>query len=1426
LIKLVSTNKELANAVARTEDPMSSDALAQIESSIRGQLSGFMELSATARQLSLQSRVVAPLHYRTPLPEGRHSANLLASIRLSSDSWLHRGDPVRVWKTSTIASDLLHEWAAETPDGTQATTLPAACLWLTSPESSPPSSTREHASRITVYTGQAEDGVVGQQQMKHLETEDAGDEGDSTSNQSDERRSRRKQKPRVNLFSNNKAAAARFQTMLFGAWTDTIGDWAALLIPTYHSHLESLLKFKGDIKTTRKKEMEDLKSELPYLVDYGDVHMRKALHELRARQIIQTVRDDLIQPDELLQLLKTLDAWNKLRIQLLDARKAASPRSLSHEALKSAQTAQARRLHSFDVRTVSDSRTEVKPQMMEVTYPLSTEREISQIEELVTSFAEPAPRTYRVLTEGKAQFVEAEHAIPDHELHPIPIPSKRAQSQPAKSSKAEKKDLMTQINTPYIPTLVHCPKCDLEYEVDLYRSPNDVMAQAIEPIYYQTRPGSTIGYSPRFAHTKQQNGTGRLVSEDLSTSTANVRPADSMPALSTAQEIPKYITADSSVSSRSRAAESGFKLRKRLGRWNKHRPHSFSTVTGGGITTPGLTDTTGSSGIDSLPATPTLEESAKRSRHGRVKKSADKSRPKTGGISIFRWGRKRKATPESISPGTESVGTEPGPSEVCSPLMTDRHSALHVQTELSQPDSNATLTDQETPQAALATPIIRSRSWIQHGTPWGYGPPLHEHWHPSTEYVITQERPRVQYAQSHSERLRNKAARPRIGSGGYFASVDSDHSLSVDYSPTHQLMDSGIQTDTDLTAGMADVKPKRETKQTQVGENKRSQELCAKCQVQTKLYPPIHQAVQCGVCATQLTQIGVGVDNELTKIRQSSVSCQVGIDVSPKPDRVQVWDVSCQIGMLKRNQGTDMDQFKLQSNYPVEKENLETNAVATQTIPDAKSCLVESFGYRKQPRMLYSTSCQVGQIVRTIASGPEHLEAVQLLDESIERYATETDNPSPRQACTMVGKKLQVGKPWSDDLRPVVQQSSALSNEVVCTADRSQGSPKPPPKVSYTECEVQTNITGEVIPYKRPNCERCIQTDCQLDHDQQESKSHVPALVSGLTKETNQTVMCADSTWRILRGPAMSDVSTMVGRQTTVSQQQTELNAQEVETALRQMERASKSVITHAMHPKQKQAEQKLHVLDDKVESRPAVCTRAKRIQKGSPMLHSTSSDKQLQVTCPKVEEEKRKDLRSGRPLRSQRRCYQRVVVNVGLYDTSSSNSGGGGGGLTRKSLFDYKYPDQTTGSSMSDTEDVIETTARPVRISQSSHGRCISVPSKSVSMCFHFDRQPECCENKHQGTKLYQKHKRHNNEASDPHGQRSWSFDDLRTCGSNWEKTTTVEENDTHYVWTESSDRGGIQLGNCPGIERSASGARRRIDQLRNRHENYPYHY
>ncbi|KAA0201186.1 hypothetical protein FBUS_06760 [Fasciolopsis buskii] len=1413
LTKLVGAKKDLMSSLLQNPAPLSVKSLGHAKNNIEIQLAKFMDLAASAHQLSMQSRIVAPLHHRKHLSKGRHSASMLASIRVAPDAWLHRGDPVRVWENSRLASELLHEWSAETPDGTHATTLPAGCLWLTSPESSPASSSRqEHTSRITLFTGHT---------VEHQE--DIGD-GSSTGTeahngrtQTSESRSKRKKKTRLNLFTNNKALASRI-------------------------HLFQ----QGDIESNQAEQLDELKSGLKPLTDYGDNELRSLATSFISKQFKQTAAHEDTQTEELNYFVQTLNAWNNLRGQLAEAKKASSLRSLSQEALvQPFETKQDKRVRSFDSRPDFDPREESGLQSTEASYIRATEPSVGRNDELVTSFAEPAPRTYRILNDGKAQILERKYSTSTPQTPETVGSEKHARTKMSPGLKVNRRDLMTQISTPYIPTLVHCPKCEMEYEVDLFRSPNELPLATESGMmsgYYQAEPEILIPLSPGIVHSRGRRGDHVVCINPP----VKVQQADSMPALSLAHE-PKYITGDSSLSSRSRPVESVSKMHKRLGRWNKHRPHSFSSATGG-VLTPGLTDTTTSSGFGSLTQTPTLEDSEIRTPQEPGKKNADKIRQKSSKISIFKWGKKRKITPESVSPGTDSVGTEPEPTELKSPLIIQRHSPLHVQTVISHSDSNATLTDQSTPKTVLATPIIRSRSWVQQGTPWGYGPPLHEHWHPSTEYIVTQARPHTAYPQSPSERLRGRASRQRVSSNKVFSSVDSERHMWCDYSPTEQLLDSGIQTDTDIIAGLTQRTPQK-AKQTQTLEGKLTQEFCPECQAKSMRPPAVHKSIQ---SEFHLQQIGVGCD--LTKSETVSTSCQVGSDYPSKSEPKQVWDVSCQVGVITKSREIAVDGTEWDDKSNSFGEKPETKVTAVQTESQSRPCLVEDANFRKHKQLMYSVSCQVGQVVRTTGSGPEHLDAVQLLDESIEKFAGPSTSQGVKMIMkpisVMVGKKFQVGKPWTDDSESVNNKDEVILHQKPLDKHETSALDVPASGSSLESVpetfsrEIQTAISGPVIPYGQPAFETFVQTD-NAEKRKLEGSNELKTTESSEKRisESKHPVICARSNWHIMRGPAKASASTMIGCQTAANEQQTDLKFSDIESVLVRpkqamisaesqteitsvcQEKQTSSVSIHAVDQLPKQTtDSAVMVKHDPVEPRSAISTRAKRIQKGSPQLLPKGADGfcQTPVFAPETEPIGKHYVHPGAEHRTRRSpmrrpLFQRLVVNVGLYGDAETN------GRRHRSLIDCRHLPQDTAeltsesteSSISDTEGTIEAGPRRSHTHHSSNARCISVPSSSLSMCFHLDQSPKT-------SRRFRKEK--HREADTERTERSLSFDDVRIRDHSWEGAS-VPISDVQCSGTENSARNGTQFNNCSRTDRNASGARRRIDQWKHRHDCYRYY-
>lgn len=101
----------------------------------------------TWQKLNQQLTIVSPLHRRMPLLHGLHSGVLLASISLSSangkvERLLRAGTRVHV--RANRPADMMHrEWflvdlsKGKEPEGLVIASVPAAFVWLDSPETSP-----------------------------------------------------------------------------------------------------------------------------------------------------------------------------------------------------------------------------------------------------------------------------------------------------------------------------------------------------------------------------------------------------------------------------------------------------------------------------------------------------------------------------------------------------------------------------------------------------------------------------------------------------------------------------------------------------------------------------------------------------------------------------------------------------------------------------------------------------------------------------------------------------------------------------------------------------------------------------------------------------------------------------------------------------------------------------------------------------------------------------------------------------------------------------------------------------------------------------------------------------------------------------------------------------------------------------------------
>ncbi|KAF8568793.1 hypothetical protein P879_07408 [Paragonimus westermani] len=1456
------SNKSLKEL--ETAEMLSMEQLEQTDRLIEHLLAKLNQLISTARDLCIQSREVAPLHYRKLLPSGRHSAQVLASMRLPDGSWIHRGDAVKVWSDSPIASQLHHEWQAETEDGLRSATLPSLCLWLTSPESSPGSSVRDARTDYELSVKQAAQPM----EMRS------------------EKRSR--------LFANNKALAQRFQTDVLTACMDSINDIGRLILPTYKKYMQYLESIEGDIPVTSVQEMNELTRHMKPLLDYGEPDDLLLLGELCRKPLRVANRDAALGTHELSQLARTLKLWNDLREQLKEAKRTSSIRSVSKEVLGTAphSTQEARKLRSFDARRLRSTSVDSPSHTTVDLVPNGAAPTDSGCltEELVTSFAEPAPKTFRILQNGSTQLLDASET--DETLRSRTERydrMKRAHSQPVGMA-VDTRDLMTQITTPYLPTSVNCPNCSLPYEVGIYDSNLDVSTvervRSAEPMhFYRTR-------SPSVSPTRIRTYAGERtpVPSDYSPTSQMMnerRLADSSPVLTK--------LADSTVSSQTERNATGG--RRKLFKFGGHRSQSVSAA-----------ETTASSGIGSSPDRTMMHEKkeSKKQSHPRKQTKTDKiKRPRT---PFLQWGKRSKSKVQEL----RNSGT-------------NTESSAHERTYLKDKHGQHGGED-------VAQPILRSRSWIQQGTPWGYGPPLHERWHPVVGYMSPQEHrlSRVPRVQSHSERVLARASRPKLVTQSNYFTTSSERALAVttDFHP-YSTIDSGIQTDTDIAAGLSDATIVEQSPTVTVTQT--SDGLCYQCHRLRS--PPISCdfALQCGLPKKDdqmysRSPSGQTPDALMQQLSRPLISsgCQTGEEfLTGLRSRLSAesWDVSCQVGVMQRNRAVSVD-FR-QFNAPKQvrllsadvSEELE-KVPSSKVLPEATATSLESIDHPHLSR--FSVECQIGRVLSDIGTGPDILDAVKILDDSIRDHErgesgelvepvivkSSYEMPKPSQ---MIGKKLQVGTPWWQEsdattktipVSPVdaacspFQKSKADSFEKMTMCERDMFIDYP-----YVNNSVQTDsIGGLALPKRSTYYSKTVQiqvgfvpqtTDGVIStictQSDASTKKIPPLLCSPLVAHSEASVAkTSASTYidRRMRSTAqqtnivMADPLTTttdiaervstgsdpvllceqqnVNIQTTVIKQASAstqiglttpqpIDKSESERAFIPLERSVKSVNSN-VEPLAASflTTSELGVQNNfpcpkckyvSVQMQNIVPTRCKRIQKGSPALFFKDSKKVSDAlyvdddgTQPTSETEViddpgvefvKPETKRSRPRKLSKCNEHRLVVDIGLYTDKPENR-------NEKSRNFIKIRKRRGCShpnflNRSEEEEESVTTTTTTSSDQDVHfARNPSMrPFDSVRMCLLLNPKQHGKRGRYSKQHHYRQRKRNL-----PETQKSWSVDDLRVLGSNGARQTIQCERISSTYLIDQPERNNRRADRPVVIEHDSSRTRHQLEKKKHARE------
>ncbi|KAF5399647.1 hypothetical protein PHET_07157 [Paragonimus heterotremus] len=1458
------SNKSLKEL--ETAEMLSMEQLEQTDRLIEHLLAKLNQLISTARDLCIQSREVAPLHYRKLLPSGRHSAQVLASMRLPDGSWIHRGDPVKVWSDGLIASQLHHEWQAETEDGLRSATLPSLCLWLTSPESSPGSSVRDERTDYEVKQTATPMEVRG------------------------EKRNR--------LFANNKALAQRFQTDVLTACMDSINDIGRLIFPTYKKYMQYLESIEGEIPVTNLQEMNALTGHMKPLLDYGEPDDLLLFGELSRKPLRVANRDAALSTQELSQLARTLRLWNDLREQLKEAKRTSSMRSVSKEVLGTVphSTQEARKLRSFDARRLRST---------SVDYPSHTTVDLMPngavptdsgclTEELVTSFAEPAPKTFRVLQNGSTQLLDTSET--DETLRSRTERydrMKRAHSQPVGMA-VDTRDLMTQITTPYLPTSVNCPNCSLPYEVGIYDSNLDVSTvervRSAEPMhFYRTR-------SPSVSPTRIRTYAGERtpVPSDYSPTLQmrnERRLADSSPILTK--------LADSTVSSQTeRNATRG---RRKLFKFGGNRSQSVSAA-----------ETTASSGIGSSPDHTMMHEKKESRKQGYPKKQSKTDKIKRPRTPFLQWGKRSKSKVQEL----RNSGT-------------NTESNTHERTYLKDKH------DQHGGES-VAQPILRSRSWIQQGTPWGYGPPLHERWHPVVGYMSPPEHrlARVPRVQSHSERVLVRASRPKLVTQSNYFTTSPEGALAIttDFHP-YNTIDSGIQTDTDMAAGFSDATIVDQSPTVTVTQT--SDGLCYHCHRLRS--PPVSCdfALQCGPSEqddqlhsrSPSRQTPDALMQQLSRPLISS-GCQTGEEfLTGLRSRLSTesWDVSCQVGVMQRNRGVSVDfrqlspQKQVRLPPPGASEELE-KVPLNKAMPESTATLLESIT-RSHPSC-FSVECQIGRVLSDTGTGPDMLDAVKILDDNIrdhERGMNEElvepvivkssyEMPRPSQ---LVGKKLQVGTPWWQESTATIKAPTVSLADAAC-------SPFPETKVDSVEkmtmCErnmfidhpyvnntAQTDSTGGLaLPQKSTYYSKTVQI--QVGFVPQTPDGVISTICTQFDASTRKIppILCSPLVAHSEASVAKTSASTHIDRRTRSTAQQTsvimtdplitttdiaervstgsgpvflcEQQNVDIQTMVIKQASASTQIGSTIPQPTDKSEIERLFIPSERslkpvrgdveplptspittselgvqnnfpcpkckytsVQMQSIVQTRCKRIQKGSPALFAEDSKKVRDAvyadddgTQPTSETEViddpgvelvKPETKRSKPRKLGKCREHRLVVDIGLHTDELRNRNEKGRNFIKiRKRRGCSHPnfllrsEEEEGSLVSTTSTMTTTSSdQDVHFTRDPSMR----PFDSVRMCLLLNPQQRGTRGRQPKQHHYRQRKRNLLEK-----QKSWSVDDLRVLGSNGAMQTIQCEKVSSTYLVDRPERKNQRPGRSVVIERESSRTRRQLGERKHTRE------
>ncbi|VDO54775.1 unnamed protein product [Schistosoma margrebowiei] len=921
---------------------LTDEALGTVKNMIETQLSIYTRLSLKSKEFLAKSSIMRSIFLRNSLTQGKHSAYLLASLRLPSGQSVHRGDSVKVWGSNQFVSKLNSEWNAEVNDGEQINNAPSICFWLTSPEHSPISDKSN--------------------QLESCENE----ENHET----------------LGEVSSTKNVCKRFHKDLYSSWKIAINLFAKILLPTCTDYIKKLENIDQPIIVENSQEFNDFLNTLQTLLEYGNEPELETLKWLSHRS--HKTKDTIIhiKRENIHHLTETVKTWKILLQKFNEAVANTSENEANDQSLTTLKN--------------EDLYLKLSPSVCKVTnknktmYPNEINRKHNE-KQLITCFTENIPKTFTL---------NKHTTVHDHRIHESPLMKNvlRCQSDQMLENlpnfDKQTKELMTQIDSPFYSAVAYCTNCSEFHEISLL--------------------------SPLICKPEASNSNLNSSSEVSDISEVRLKTAHSMPSLSIETKDSSIV--DDRVSTFRNKKCSAIKKLSRSKGTKKCRPYSLNAS---------LTETTASSGFDSpSESSISTKEKTRSQMHDEVYSESHRSR--TNKRSFLWWYKRGKRTIKDESHAPESPNTEPGPPGRRSPLNITPSESVR-ECSYRSPTQFSDLNEDQGNFDENRNSAVRSYSWIQQGTPWGYTPPTDSKWWPATQMIPVNDREKNKFINAYSDRIKMKSRK-------HAKRYSFENGIIHNESQMYNTIDSGIQTDMEVY-----ISRQLDTILLDAESNNQrnlisSETVCQHC------YKNIHKvysedsSVQCNFINDMILEQKFYHSSHSIPSKTEEKTDRVTHRRS-KSNGVKVWDVCCQIGTVKQNRSTEPiksedfhsllsttsdqvneynDSSRMYTRYDKRSKSYETSSRNLSQLTNASSTRISS-------PLKFSVSCQIGPSL-TVNNNITH-PINQLCHDSIKhtkKYSNQICNSSSFtiDSPIMLGKKFQVNLPsslFSNDISTQIQ---------------------------------------------------------------------------------------------------------------------------------------------------------------------------------------------------------------------------------------------------------------------------------------------------------------------------------------------------------------------------------------------------------------------